>query len=152
MSTEDEGVDLPTAISVADIAEIDVTMDRLAKIYIKMRDKLALITRAYEEDEKAIKAQQAEVAAAMKDILQKAGGEAIRTAYGTVTLKTTKRFYAQDWDAMYQFINDNHAPFLLEKRIAQSNMQEFLEHNPQTVPPGLNTVSELSVSVTKPRK
>ena len=152
MTDETEGVDLPNTMSVADIAEPGITMDRLAKIYIKMRDKLAELTREYEVAEAKIKEQQGEVAAAMKDIIQQAGGESIRTAHGTVTLKTTKRFYAQDWEAMYQFINDNGAPFLLEKRIAQKNMQDFLEANPDTVPPGLNTMSELSVSVTKPRK
>jgi hypothetical protein len=152
MTEQTEGVDLPTTMSVADIAEPAVSMDRLAKIYIRMRDKLAELTREYETQEAKIKEQQAEVAAAMKDIIQQAGGESIRTAHGTVTLKTTKRFYAQDWEAMYQFINDNHAPFLLEKRIAQKNMQEFLEANPETVPPGLNTMSELTVAVTKPRK
>ena len=130
----------------------DLTMDRLARVYIKMRDKLALLTKEYEAAEEVIKAQQAEIAAAMKDILQAAGGEAIRTSSGTVTLKTTKRFYAQDWEAMGQFILDNAAPYLLEKRIAQKNMQEFLEANPTLVPPGLNTMSELTVSVTKPRK
>jgi len=152
MTDETEGPDLSATMSVADIAEPTITMDRLAKIYIKMREKLAEVTRAFEEQETKIKAQQQEVAAAMKDIIQQAGGESIRTAHGTVTLKTTKRFYAQDWEAMYQFINDNDAPFLLEKRIAQKNMQEFLEANPETVPPGLNTMSELTVSVTKPRK
>lgn len=130
----------------------DVTMDRLAKVYIRMRDKLAELTREYEAAEESIKAQQAEVAAAMKDIIQKAGGESIRTAHGTVTLKTTKRFYAQDWEAMYQFIVDRAMPQLLEKRIAQKNMQEFLDANPDVVPPSLNTMSELTVSVTKPRK
>lgn len=130
----------------------ELTMDRLARVHIKMRDKLSLLTREYEEAEAAIKAQQAEIAAAMKDIIQTAGGESIRTASGTVTLKTTKRFYAQDWEAMGQFILDNSAPYLLEKRIAQKNMQEFLEANPTLVPPGLNTMSEITISVTKPRK
>ena len=152
MTNETEGPDLQTTMSVADIAEHGITMDRLAKIYIKMRDKLAELARAYEEEEAKIKEQQAEVAAAMKDIIQQTGSKSISTTHGTVTLKTTKRFYAQDWEAMYQFINDNHAPFLLEKRIAQKNMQDFLEANPTTVPPGLNTMSELTVSVTKPRK
>lgn len=129
-----------------------VTMDRLTRVYIKMRDKLAEITREFEEKEAAIKAQQAEVAAAMKDILQATGGTGIKTEYGTVTLKTNTRYYAQDWDAMYRFIHDHEAMHLLEKRIAQRNMSEFIEANPGVVPPGLNTMSELTVSVTKPRK
>jgi len=148
----DDGPDFPTTMHVADIAEHAVTMDRLTRVYIKMRDKLTVLTREYEEAETKIKTQQAEVAAAMKDILQAAGGTGMKTQYGTVSLKTNTRYYAQDWDAMYRFIHDNEAMHLLEKRIAQRNMSEFLEANPGSIPPGLNTMSELTVSVTKPRK
>lgn len=130
----------------------DVPMDKLAKIYIKMRDKLSELTRAYEAEEAAIKAQQAEIASAMKDIIRAAGGTSMGTAHGTVSLKTSKRYYAQDWEAMGNFIIENAAPQLLEKRIAQKNMEEFLEANPGVVPPGLNIMSEITVSVTKPRK
>ena len=129
-----------------------VPMDKLAKIYIRMRDKRAELTRAYEEEDAAIKAQQDEVASAMKEIIRAAGGTSMGTAHGTVSLKNSKRFYAQDWEAMGNFIIERAAPQLLEKRIAQRNMEEFLEANPGVVPPGLNIMSEISVSVTKPRK
>lgn len=129
-----------------------VTLDKLARVYIKMRDKLAQLTRDFETEEAAIKAQQAEVAAAMKDRLQALGAKSAATSYGTVTLKTSTRYYFQDWEAAHQFIIEQNAPYLLEKRVSQSMMKEFLESNPGMVPPGLNTMSELTVSVTKPRK
>jgi hypothetical protein len=132
--------------------EPEVTMDRLTKVYIKMRDKLSELTREYEAAEAHIKEQQQEVSNAMKDILKATGGTGMKTEYGTVSLKTNTRFFAQDWDAMGRFIVDNDAPFLLEKRIAQRMMAEFLDKNPGVVPPGLNTMSELTISVTKPRK
>lgn len=137
---------------VADIAEPTVTMDRLTKVYVKIRDARTELTRKFEEEDARLKGQQAEISGAMKDILRAAGGTGMKTNYGTVALKTTTRFYAQDWDAMYRFIHDNDAGFLLEKRIAQRNMAEFLDKNPGLVPPGLNTMSEVEVSVTKPRK
>ena len=152
MVAEDDEVGVDLAMSVADIAAPSVTMDRLTRVYIKMRDKLSLLSRTYEEEEALIKAQQAEVSAAMKDIIQKAGGTGMKTEYGTVALKTSTRYYTQDWEAMYRFLIDNDAVHLLEKRIAQKNMSEFLDSNPGMVPPGLNTLSEITVSVTKPRK
>lgn len=129
-----------------------ITLDVLAKIYVKMREKLSQLTRDYEAAEAEIKLQQAEVAAAMKDRLQALGAKSAGTTYGTVTLKTTTRYYFTDWEAAHQFIIDNNAPYLLEKRVSQSMMKEFLETNPGVVPPALNTMSELTVSVTKPRK
>jgi hypothetical protein len=132
--------------------ENQVTMDRLTKVYIKMRDKMSELTRDYETAFEDVKAQQAEVAGAMKDLIRSVGGTGMKTQFGTVSLKTNTRYYAQDWEAMGQFIVDNAAPQLLEKRIAQKNMSDFLEQNPGVVPPGLNTLSEITVSVTKPRK
>ena len=129
-----------------------LTMDKLTRVYIKIREARAKLTREYEAEEERLKAQQAEVGSAMKEIIRAAGGTGMKTQYGTVALKTSVRYYAQDWDAMYQFIKDNDAPYLLEKRIAQRNIADFLEQNPGVVPPGLNSVSEIDVSVTKPRK
>ena len=130
----------------------EITMDRLAKVYIKIRDKRSLLTREYETVEEDLKAQQAGIANAMKDMMQLTGLKTAGTAFGTVSIRVKTRYYAQDWDAMYRFIHDNDAGFLLEKRIAQTNMSEFLDKNPGVVPPGLNTMSETEVSVTKPRK
>jgi len=38
----------------------------------------------------------------------------------------------------------------LEKRVAQTNMAQFLEENPGLVPPGLNSMSEYGITVKKP--
>ena len=127
-------------------------MDRLAKVYIKIRDKLSELTRTFEAEEARLKEQQALIAAAMKDQLQAMGVKSAGTAFGTDSLKTRTRYYASDWDAMYRFIQEHDAAFLLEKRIAQTNMAEYLEQNPTDVPPGLSTMSELTVAVMKPRK
>lgn len=129
-----------------------VTMDRLAKAYIKIRDKLSELTHAFEQQEAALKEQQAQIAGAMKDQMQAMGVKSAATTFGTVSLKTKTRFYASDWDAMSRFIIEHDAVFLLEKRIAQTNMSDYLEQNPTEPPPGLSTMSELTVAVTRPRK
>jgi len=41
---------------------------------------------------------------------------------------------------------------LLENRIAQSNMAQFLEENPGVLPPGLNSVTGFDIRVTPIRK
>jgi len=38
---------------------------------------------------------------------------------------------------------------LLDKRINQSNLKEFLEENPDTTPRGLETETEVVISVRK---
>lgn len=134
------------------MTEETIPMDRLAKVYVKIRDKITTLTRDYETEVEALKAQQAQVASTMKDQLRAMGALSSKTEHGTVSLITKTRYYAQDWDAMKAFIKEHDAVDLLEKRIAQKNMQQFLEENPGVVPTGLNTVSEIEVSVRKPTK
>ena len=134
------------------MTEETIPMDRLAKVYVKIRDKISELTRDDESQVETLKASQAQVANTMKDQLRAAGMLSSKTEYGTVSLITKTRYYAQDWDAMKTFIKEHDAVDLLEKRIAQKNMQQFLEENPGVVPTGLNTVSEIEVSVRKPTK
>lgn len=126
-----------------------ITLDKLARVYLKMRTHLGNITKAYETEAEELKAKQHEVALAMKDIMQATGQKSAKTESGTIILSTKTRYVAQDWDAMKRFIVDHDAVDLLEKRIAQKNMSEFLEANPGVVPPGLNTLTEVDVSVRR---
>ena len=132
--------------------ETIVPMDRLAKVYVKIRDRISELTREYESQVETLKAQQGEVAATMKDQLRAMGSLSSKTAHGTVSLITKTRYYAMDKDAFKAFILEHGAIDLLEQRVAQKNMAEFLVANPGVVPPGLNTVSEIEIAVRRPTK
>ena len=127
-----------------------VPLDRLVRVYMKIRTKAQAVAKEYETQIEELKMQQNEVAMAIKDVLQAMGTKSAKTDYGTAILTTKTRYYAQDWDAMRGFILEHQALDLLEKRIAQSNMGKFLEDNPRLTPPGLNSVTEYDVSVRKP--
>lgn len=128
----------------------EVPMDKLARIYIKIRTRIAELTKAYDDEVENLKAQQDQVANAMKDRMQAQGEVSSKTASGTVSLVTETRYVAQDWDAMKKFVMEHDAVDLLERRVAQQNMAKFLTDNPGVVPPGLNTLSAIKVRVTKP--
>ena len=134
-------------------AEEDVVpLDKLTRVYLKMRAKIQEVEKEYDTKIEALKAQQQEVKNAMKDQMLKLGGKSFRTEYGTIMLTQKTRYYTQDWDSFKKFIVEHDVVDLLEKRIAQTNMAKFLEENPSLVPPGLNSDSEFEVSVRKPTK
>ena len=133
--------------------EIDVMpMDRLAKIYRKMRSAIEVLTKEYDTQVEAIKEQQEGVKNAMKEQMKALGVSSVKTEQGTVILSVKTRYNTQDWDSFKKFILENEVVDLLEKRIAQSNMAKYLEENPGVVPPGLNSVTEFEIRVTKPTK
>ena len=129
-----------------------IPMDRLAKVYVKIRDKVAELTKDYESQVEQLKEQQAQVASAMKEQLRAAGMLSSKTEYGTVSLITKQRFVAMDADAFKRFVLEQQAPDLYEQRIAQKNMAEFIKENPTIAVPGLNVLSEVAISVRRPTK
>lgn len=127
-----------------------IPMDKLAKIYLKIRTKVQLLTQDYEKEKAGLEAQKAEVANAMRDQMKALGSKSVKTEYGTVMLGVKTRYSTQDWDAFKDFCISNNTIDLLERRIAQRNMAKWLEENPEDVPPGLNSDSEYEVTVRKP--
>ena len=134
------------------MSEEAIPLDKLALIYRKIRDKIAVLTKEYDTQVEMLKAQQDEIKFAMKDQMKALGVKSVRTDLGTVTLTTKTRYNTQDWDSFKEFILEHKMVDLLEKRIAQINMAQFLADNPTVVPPGLNSTTEYDVTVTKPTK
>ena len=127
-----------------------VPLDKLTRVYMKMRAKLQEIEAEYETKIDALKEQQKEVKNAIKDLMLAQGSKSVRTDYGTVLLTEKTRFYTQDWDSFKTFVVEQDAVDLLERRIHQSNMAKFLGENSSLLPPGLNSDTEFDVSVRKP--
>lgn len=122
-----------------------VPLDKLVRIYMKMRAKLSELDSEVE----IIKEQQQVIKNEIKDRMRSVGAKSMKTAHGTVSLTEKTRYYTQDWDSFKRFVIENDAVDLLEKRIAQTNMKLFLQENPAMVPPGLNSDTELDVSIRK---
>jgi hypothetical protein len=135
-----------------DIESASIPMDKLARVYRKMQARIQELTTAYETEVETLKAQQEAVKTALKDQMLALGLKSVNTAEGVVILSTKTRYSTQDWEALGQFMIENDAIDLLEKRIAQTNMASFLRDNPGVVPPGLNSNSEYAISVRKPTK
>lgn len=129
-----------------------IPMDKLARVYIKIRTKIQKLTQEYEAQVEELHAQQNEIAMAMKDQMLALGSTTLRTDAGTIMLGKKKRYYTEDWQSFKEFIVEHDAVDLLEKRIAQTNMAKFLEENPGLVPSGLNSNTEYAVSVRKPSR
>ena len=129
-----------------------VPLDKLARVYRKIRDRIAVLTQEYDTQVELLKAQQDEIKNAMKEHLKTLGASSVNTPQGTVVMSIKTRYSTSDWDSFKTFVTQHDALDLFEKRIAQTNMKQFLEENPGTLPPGLNSNAEYDISVRKPTK
>ena len=126
-----------------------IPTDKLAEIYIKIRDARAQLKEEYEERDAAAKEQMDTIAEQMLSICHEQNADSIKTKAGTIIRTVNTRYWTSDWESMYDFINENDAYPLLEKRIHQTNIKQFLEENPDLLPLGLNVDSEHSITVRR---
>ena len=130
----------------------NVPADVLAETYIKIRDKRAELKEQFEEQDNKLKEQQELLAAEMLEVCYETGADSIKTTAGTIIRKVDTRYWTTDWDSMYQFIQEHDAFPLLEKRLHQTNMRQFLEENPDLLPAGLQADSKYTVVVRRSKQ
>jgi hypothetical protein len=129
-----------------------VDMDKLAAVYIKIRDKRAVAKKEFEERDKGLEEQMQIVADEMLEACKRIGADSIKTPHGTIIRSVKSRYWTNDWDSMYSFIEGQGAFGLLEKRLHQTNMKDFLTENPDLYPVGLNVENSYTVVVRRSKE
>ena len=134
------------------VVSTDVSAEKLAEIYVKVRDARNALKERFEEEDTVLKEQLDTLASKMLELCKNIDADSIRTTAGTIIRKVDTRYWTTDWEAMYDFIHDNDAYPLLEKRIHQTNMKQFLEEHPDKLPVGLQADSKYTIVVRRSTK
>lgn len=125
-------------------------VNKLVTAYVKIRDKRDEIRREYNEADEQLKDKLDKIQGALLALYKDRGVESLRTEAGTATRMVKTRYSAPDWTAFVEFVKENDAIDLLEKRIAQTNFRQFVEENPDVVVP-VRADSEYTIRVTRAR-
>ena len=126
-----------------------VPVEKLVRVYLKMNAALTQIRQDYEAQEKALKDKMATVKSALLQHCKDNNVESVRTTEGLFYRTVKANYWTSDWDSMRKFIIEHKIPELLHERIHQTNMKQFLEENPDLLPPGLNVDSEYTITVRR---
>lgn len=131
------------------MSDTPVQVDRLTRVYIKIRDARAALSAKFKEEDAELAAQLEQVKAELLEYLKTHGVDSVRTGEGLVYRTQKTRYWTNDWASMHKFIMEHALPEFLEKRLNQGAVKEFLEENPDLLPPGLNVDSEFGITVRK---
>ena len=129
--------------------EAGVGLEKLTRVYLKIKVKRSELAAKFKEEDGGLQSQQDTVKKALLDHCKEHGVESVRTSAGLFYRTVKTRYWTSDWESMYKFIAEQDVPEFLEKRLNQGNVRQFLEENPESVPPGLNVDSEYIISVRK---
>lgn len=132
------------------MSNVNYDTETLVNEYLTIRDNRARILREFESQDAKLKEDLGVIERQLIDVCNTINADSIKTRNGTVMRKLTERFYCEDWDGFKQFVLDNEAVDLFEKRIHQGNFKQFMnDHEGQGLPPGVNVMREFGITVRK---
>jgi aspartate/tyrosine/aromatic aminotransferase len=126
-----------------------IPVEKLVRVFVKIRDARSTLKAKFDEEDNALKDKLDTIRQALLDHCKEHQVESVRTTAGIFYRSVKRRYWTSDWESMHQFILEHGEPGLLDKRINQTNMRQFLEENPDVMPKGLNADTEYTISVRK---
>ena len=128
---------------------MELTTDKVIATYIKLRGQKEAIESEAKEKVAGIKANLLKLEAWLKNKMDAEGETSKKTPFGTAFITTTDFAQVGDWDAVLNFIKNNEAWDMLEKRVSKTAVRGYIDHN-KTVPDGVNYGTRIDVNVRKP--
>ena len=125
------------------------SVEQLVSVFIKIRDARDEARRAWEQQEADFNEQLDMIDQQLLEICKETGADSIKTKHGTAIRSVKSRYWTNDWESFYDFIYKQNEFGLLEKRIHQTHMKQFLEENPDLLPAGLNVDSQYTITVRR---
>lgn len=128
---------------------MSVNVEDVISTYMKLRGQKDSIEKETKERVAAIKEKMEKLEAWIKEQADAQGVTSFKTRSGTAFLTTTDFATVADWDAMIDFVKENEAYDLLEKRVSKVAVRGYIDQT-KAVPPGVNYGTRLDVNIRKP--
>ena len=128
---------------------MDVPIEQIVSTYIKLRDKRDMMYQEFKDKTAQIEEDMQTLKHKLVDISKETGVTSFSSPSGVAYRTVKNRYWTNDWGSFYQFMQEHGAMGLLEKRIHQTSMKEFLDENPEVHPPGLHVDSEYEITVRR---
>lgn len=128
--------------------EINNITDAL-KAFNKIEDKRDEIRADYEQKDSKLREARDTLEQYLIKQMQQMGMDAFQLpGEGLATIRTRRRFGVADWSLFWDWVITNRCPNMLQKRLLDTAMQDYLDANGE-LPPAINTEARLTLSVTK---
>ena len=126
-----------------------VTVDAVIKKYMKLRSQKEAVEAEIKERVDKIKADMAKLEAFLQAKMDADGLTSFKSEHGTAFLTTTDFANVDNWDAVLQFIREEEAYDMLERRVSKAAVRGYIEANKE-VPPGIKYGTKLDINIRKP--
>lgn len=117
-------------------AEHNLNADELVAHYLSLRDSFTEERQVLEMLESRVKAAYKVIEDRLRDIADAAGLKSLPTTSGTAyrTTETHVNVSKENWGKFVDYVRDNDAFELIQKRVSKLAVMELLEHNRKLAP------------------
>lgn len=126
-----------------------VNIDDVVATYMKLRHSKEVIEAEAKTKVDELKVKMMKLESWIKEQADLQGVTSFKTRHGTAFLTTNDFANVGDWDAVLNFIRENEAYDMLEKRISKVAVRGYIEQH-KAVPPGVNYGTRIDVNIRKP--
>jgi hypothetical protein len=127
---------------------MEYTLDDLVQKYVECRDKKAALKAEYEEKASKFDAVMDKIETTLLKNFEANGTESIRTPHGTAYKSTRTTATVADWDIALDFIRENEAWEMLERRVNKKAVEEHINEH-EVPPPGVNIRQETTINIRR---
>lgn len=125
-------------------------LPKLVKAYRALRTARSELKAAFEEKDTALVQKQEKINSKLLQHCVENDVTSVKTEEGTFYRKKKVSYWCTDWEKFHKWVLAQARPELLQKRIAQKNLEEYLEECGE-IPIGLQADAVYTITVQKPR-
>jgi len=126
--------------------------DRLVRVFIKQRKRIAELNAEYEAAIKVVKDQQNMIRAELLRRLHERKSTQTKTQHGTAFIKEEMSVTIADEDAFGSFVLLEGDYSYYQKRPKVERIREYMKEHDGMLPPGLSVFREFDINVRVPSK
>jgi hypothetical protein len=127
----------------------DPSIDQMVKVYIKIRDHLRQLQSEFAAKEEVFISQMETIQNHFLEKCKEIGAKNIKTKHGTIIRSVKTEYSTNDWESLYEYIDEHKVHDILHRRINQTNLKAWLEEHPTLMPKGMNVVNSYSITVRR---
>ena len=130
-----------------------ISLPKLVKAFRALREERSNLKSDFEAEDKRLAAKQDKIKEVLLTHCRENDINSVRTDEGTFTRTKKVNYWTNDWEKLYEFILEHQIPDILQRRISQTNLREWLEdeNNKGLLPKGLQADAEYTITIQKPR-
>ena len=129
-----------------------VNVDRLVKVYIKIRDEKERVNKEAKDAVAVLDKQMEKIEAQMLAYSIESGVASFKTPFGTCYKKQSEKASVADWNSLEAWMLKNQDLSMVEHRVKVTAVREYAEDHDGSLPPGVNVFKEEKMYFNRPAK